>query len=176
MQINNNITFIYPFLNNSQHRNLSAWYPKCSQLCIDGRRCNIHDERPLPCRLYPLALEMKTDGTVVWAIHRNCLHLLRLKKRRLFSNFKRRTLAVINKISPRLLVEIVETYRAVEAVSLSDGVNTYNIIKRKEVKFMSKCKPALDSEKIAEISVKTKSRKTISGKSKQISAKLKRSK
>ena len=131
VQVNNGPTFIYSFPATTQGQpDLSVWYPPCSQLCTDSRRCNIYQDRPLACRLYPLGLETKADGAIVWALHRDCLYIRRLEERGLLSDFEHRARNIIKNLSLQLLEEIVETYRAVDAISsFPDGENNYDILK-----------------------------------------------
>jgi len=128
VQVNNGPTFIHSFpATNKGQPDLSFRYPPCSQLCTDSRRCSIYEDRPLVCRLYPLGLETKADGTIVWALHRDCLHIRRMEERSTLPNFKHRVRNVINNLSPKLLEEVVETYRAVDAISsFPDGENNYS--------------------------------------------------
>jgi len=128
VQVNNGPTFIHSFPATSKGQpDLSVRYPPCSQLCTDSRRCSIYEDRPLACRLYPLGLETKADGTIVWALHRDCLHIRRMEERGTLPNFEHRARNVISNLSPKLLEEIVETYRAVDAISsFPDGENNYS--------------------------------------------------
>ena len=128
VQVNNGSTFIHSFpATNKGQPDLSVRYPPCSQLCTDSRRCSIYEDRPLVCRLYPLGLETKADGTIMWALHRDCLHIRRMEERGTLPNFEHRARNVINNLSPELLEEIVETYRAVDAISsFPDGENNYS--------------------------------------------------
>lgn len=130
VQVNNGPTFIHSFpVNGSGELNLSVRYPSCSQLCSDSRRCSIHKDRPFVCHLYPLGLETKADGTVVWALHRDCLHVERMEECGVLPQFERRACSIINSLSPRLLREIVETYRAVDTISaFPDGENNYLVL------------------------------------------------
>lgn len=125
VQVNGGPTFIHSFPQTADGRlNLSVRYPPCSQLCADSRRCSIRKDRPLACRLYPLGLETKADGTIVWALHQDCLHVRRLGERGLLPIFERRARNVISNLSPKLLEKIVRTYRAVYAISsFPDGEN-----------------------------------------------------
>jgi Fe-S-cluster containining protein len=80
VQINNGPSFIHSFPEKSDGQlDLSVRYPQCSQLCLDSRRCSIHTDRPFVCHLYPLGLETTIDGTIVWALHRDCLYVRRLQ-------------------------------------------------------------------------------------------------
>ncbi|MFH1235335.1 MAG: radical SAM protein [Parcubacteria group bacterium] len=128
VQVNNGPTFIHSFPTTAHGEpDLSVRYPLCSQLCTNGRRCSLYQERPLACRLYPLGLETKADGTIVWALHRDCLHIRRLEEYGLLPDFERRILNIVNNLSPQLLREIVETYRAVDAISsFPDGGNNFS--------------------------------------------------
>jgi MoaA/NifB/PqqE/SkfB family radical SAM enzyme len=130
VQINNNPTFIHSFpVTNKGQLNLSVRYPLCSQLCTNSRRCSIYEDRPLVCRLYPLGLETNTDGAIVWALHRDCLYIRRMKERGTLPDFERRARNIINNLLPKLFEEITETYRAVDKISsFPDGENNYNIL------------------------------------------------
>lgn len=130
VQVNNGPTFIHSFPALSQGQpDLSVRYPPCSQLCSDRRRCSIHQDRPLVCRLYPLGLETKVDGTIVWALHRDCLYVRRMKERGSLSDFEYKARSIINNLSPQLLEEVVEAYRAVDAISsFPDGENNYSTL------------------------------------------------
>lgn len=127
VQVNDGPTFIHSFpVKVSGEPDLSVRYPSCSQLCTDSRRCSIHNERPLVCHLYPLGPETTADGTVVWALHRDCLHIERMEERGMLPQFEDRARSILNSLSPRLLGEIAETYRAVDAISaFPDGENRY---------------------------------------------------
>lgn len=128
VQVNNGPTFIHSFpVTPKGQPDLSVRYPPCSQLCADSRRCSIYQDRPLVCRLYPLGLETKADGTIVWALHRDCLYIRRMEERGTLPNFERRARNIINNLSLRLLEEIVETYRAVDEISsFPEGENNYS--------------------------------------------------
>ncbi|MEI6304748.1 MAG: radical SAM protein [Candidatus Taylorbacteria bacterium] len=132
VQVNNGPTFIHSFPVTAQGvPDLSIRYPPCSQLCTDSRRCSIYKDRPLACRLYPLGLETEADGTIVWALHLDCLHVRRLEERGLLPELECRVLKIIDEISPKLLEEIVETYRAVDAISsFPDGDNKYKPLRK----------------------------------------------
>jgi len=136
VQINNGPTFIHSFPATSKGQlDLSVRYPPCSQLCTDSRRCSIYENRPLVCRLYPLGLETKADGTIVWALHRDCLHIRRMEERGTLPNFEHRARNIISNLSPKLLEEIVETYRSVDAISsFPDGENNYSSLQ--EVRYV----------------------------------------
>ena len=50
-----------------------------------------------------------------------------MEERGTLPNFERRVRNIINNLSPELLEEIVETYRAVDAISsFPDGENNYS--------------------------------------------------
>ncbi len=136
VQINNGPTFIHSFPATFQGKlDLSVRYPVCSQLCAGSRRCGIYEDRPMTCHLYPLGLETKADGMIVWALHRDCLYVRRLEERGLLPDFECRARDIINNLSPQLLEEIVETYRAVDAISsFPDGEN--NISSLQEVRYV----------------------------------------
>lgn len=130
VQVNNGPTFIHSFpVKVSGELDLSVRYPSCSQLCTDSRRCSIHNDRPLACHLYPLGPETMADGTVVWALHQDCLHVERMEKHGVLPQFERRARNILNSLSPQLLREIAETYHAVDAIStFPDGGNRYLVL------------------------------------------------
>lgn len=130
VQINKGPIFIHSFLENQKgDPDLSARYPPCSQLCAESGRCNIYGIRPLVCRLYPIGLETKAD-MIVWALHNDCLFIRRLESQGLLTEFKSRALETINNLSPKMINKIVETYKAVDAISLfPNGENNYSILK-----------------------------------------------
>lgn len=132
VQVNNGPTFIHSFPVTVQGvPDLSIRYPSCSQLCTDSRRCSIYRDRPLACRLYPLGLETEVDGTIVWALHLDCLHIRRLEERGLLPELECRVQKIIDELSPKLLEEIVETYRAVDAISsFPYGENKYKPLRK----------------------------------------------
>lgn len=130
VQINNGPTFIHSFpAKEHDEPDLSVRYPSCSQLCTDSRRCKIHNDRPLVCHLYPVGPETKADGTIVWALHRDCLHVEKMEARGELSQFNHRVCNIFNSLSPRLLGEIAEAYRTVDAISaFPDGANRYFVL------------------------------------------------
>lgn len=130
VQINNGPTFIHSFPEKADGQlDLSVRYPSCSQLCMDSKRCSIHTDRPFVCHLYPLGLETTVGGAIVWALHRDCLYVRRLEERNVLPQFEQQVRNILNSLSPRLLGEIVETYRAVDAISIfPDGENRYFIV------------------------------------------------
>lgn len=137
VEVNKKSTFIHSFPNTPEGQlNLSVRYPPCSQLCTENRRCGIHENRPLVCRLYPIGLETRQkDGIIVWALHRDCLYVRRLEERGLLSDFERRARKIINNLSPELFEEIVKTYRAVDAIaSFPYGENNYTTLQ--EVRYV----------------------------------------
>ena len=131
VEINDGLSFIHSFSTDSNGQiDVSVRYPPCSQVQTDARRCKIHQDRPLVCRLYPFGLETKNNGIVVWALHRDCLYIRRLEESGLLSNFKHHFCSIVDRISPLLSAEIIRTYRAVYAISAFPyGENNYSILK-----------------------------------------------
>jgi len=131
VQINRGPTFINSFPLTADGRpDVSVRAPACSQLCTDSRRCRIHDDRPLVCRLYPLGLETRSDGVVEWVLHTDCLFVRRLTERGQLSTFERQARQIIDRLTPELHKEIVGTYCAVDAISaFPDGGNSYRPLK-----------------------------------------------
>lgn len=108
-------------------------YPPCNQLCQGARRCGIYENRPLVCRLYPLALEMQPNGMVTWAIHQDCEFIRRQEKLGLLADFEEAARRVLSKIPQVASTKMVATYRAVYDISLfPDGPNQTKIIKEAE--------------------------------------------
>jgi len=129
VQINNGPTFIHSFPATAQGQpDLSVRYPPCSQLYINNsRRCSTYEDRPFVCRLYPVGLETKKGGTIVWAVHRDCFHIRRMEECGILPDFEHCVRNIINNLSSRLLEEIVKTYCAVDAISsFFDGENNFN--------------------------------------------------
>jgi hypothetical protein len=70
------------------------------------------------------------DGTIVWALHQDCLFVRRMEERGTLPQFEHQVRSLLNSLSPRLLGEIVKTYRAVDAISISPyGENRYLMVK-----------------------------------------------
>ena len=136
VQINNGPTFIHSFPETTQGQpDLSVRYPPCSQLCTDSRKCSIYQDRPFACHIYPIGLETKSCGRIVWALHRDCLYIRKLEERGLLSDFEHRARNIINNLSLQLLEEIVGTYRAVDAISsFRYGENNYSSLQ--EVRYV----------------------------------------
>lgn len=130
VQVNNGPMFIHSFpIVETGQPDLSVRYPSCSQLCDGNRRCNIHRDRPLVCRLYPIGLETQSSGTVIWVLHQDCLHVRNMEVRGMLPDFERRANSIISNISPELMSEIVETYCAVDSISaFPDGENNYSTL------------------------------------------------
>jgi Fe-S-cluster containining protein len=131
VQINNGPTFIHSFPTKLQGQlDLSVRYPPCSQLCKDERRCGIHTNRPLVCHMYPIGLETESDGTTVWALHRDCQYVQRVEERGLLATFEQKARRILNNLSSELLEEIVGTYRSVHAItSFPNGENNFSTLK-----------------------------------------------
>ena len=127
IQTDNGSTFIHSFPENKLGElDLAVRYPPCPH--VDNRRCNIHQSRPLNCRLYPIGLEVK-DGKIIWAIHLDCLYTRKLEEHGLLIDFKFRAKNVINNLSSELLKEIVETYQKVYAITFFPyGENNYQFL------------------------------------------------
>ncbi|KKR52903.1 MAG: hypothetical protein UT91_C0037G0007 [Parcubacteria group bacterium GW2011_GWA2_40_23] len=108
-------------------------YPPCNQLCQGTRRCSIYENRPLVCRLYPLALEMQPNGMVMWVLHQDCEFVRRQKRLGLLTDFEEVARRVLSRIPQVVLTKLVITYRAVYDISLfPDGPNQTKIIKEAE--------------------------------------------
>ncbi len=130
VQINGGPTFIHSFpVTPDGNIDVSVRYPSCSQLCSESRRCSIHTKRPMVCHLYPIGLETKTCGTIVWALHSGCLYVSRLKENHLLADFEEQSRKLLASISPGLREEIMETYLKVDAIcTFPDGENRFTTI------------------------------------------------
>lgn len=130
IEVNRKAWFIHSFPQTSSGTlDIATPYPACSQLCTNERRCKIHTDRPLTCRLYPIGLETLADGTVVWALHQDCLHARRLGEHGLLYAFENRARAIVQRLSAKLRAEILQTYHEVHAVSaFPKGENNYSIL------------------------------------------------
>lgn len=136
VQVNDGPSFIHSFLTKPDGTlDIGAPYPSCSQLCTDSRRCKIHADRPLTCRFYPIGLETLTDGTIVWALHHDCLHARRLGERGTLQEFEMKARSIVRRLSEKLRAEIVGTYHEVHSVSaFPTGPNNYSILEMCYVK------------------------------------------
>lgn len=90
--------------------------PRCPYL-DSARRCSIHDDRPLVCRLYPLSLETLPDGTVAWLLHKNCNHIRRIVSSSGLDNLVRKIRSTLDSIAPILSDELKKVYRQVNTVT-----------------------------------------------------------
>jgi len=131
VQINEGPTFIHSFpKDESGGLNLSARYPVCSQVDCSGRVCLIRKKRPLVCHIYPGGLETLENGKIVWVMHLDCLYVKKMEEQGLINNLGDKFVSIINRISPPLLNEIMETYKAVNAISaFPNGSNKFKILK-----------------------------------------------
>jgi len=76
--------------------------------------------------MYPLGLETRLDGTIVWALHRDCAYVRGLEERGEIEDLEQRIHDLIRNTSFELLKKVVETYRAVDAISsFCYGTNAY---------------------------------------------------
>lgn len=132
VQVNNGPNFIHSFpVMTDGKPNLSVRYPVCSQLHPNCRRCTIHTDRPMVCRLYPIGLETQPDGVVMWVVHTDCLHIRRLEANGSLSELENRALGILNRIGPELMGEIVKTYLLVDGISsFPDGENKYKPLQK----------------------------------------------
>ncbi|WP_028004517.1 YkgJ family cysteine cluster protein [Sinorhizobium meliloti] len=90
--------------------------PKCPFL-DSAHRCSIHQQRPLVCRLYPLALETLSNGAVAWVLHRNCNHVRKISADGKLDELLTQVRRVINAMSPEFAADLLTTYFAVNAVT-----------------------------------------------------------
>ncbi|MFA7308857.1 MAG: YkgJ family cysteine cluster protein [Patescibacteria group bacterium] len=131
VQLNKGPVFIHSFPQNEDGTlKLSARYPVCSQQCTTSRRCTIHENRPLVCRLYPIGLETTQEGMITWALHRDCLFARNIEKNNQLAVFTHKANAILEHLSPKLLGEILEMYREVDAIThYPFGENNYYPLK-----------------------------------------------
>jgi len=132
LQANDGPTFIHSFPPQPNGEiDVTVKYPPCSQLRKDARLCGIHQSRPLTCRLYPIGLETQSNGTIVWALHTDCLFVQKLlEDEKSFADFKQHFLFIVDALSPQLLVEIIGAYREVYEISrFPSGENSYLTLK-----------------------------------------------
>lgn len=93
-----------------------GWCP-----CYDTstKRCQIYDNRPLCCRLYPLDL-MEIDSAIWWVIHTECPIAQRFQRERKLDALAAMTVAIENAVSPEQLrnwLQQDQTSQTVEAFS-----------------------------------------------------------
>lgn len=130
VQINSGPIFIHSFPTTQDGKiDVTVRYPTCSQLCSKSRSCKIHSKRPMVCHLYPIGLETKLCGTIVWALHSDCLYVSRLKDNQLFADFEKKSLQLLSTISPSLKEKIVNTYLEVDSIcTFPDGQNLFTTL------------------------------------------------
>lgn len=130
VQVNDGPTFIHSFPQDSDGNiNLTTRYPRCACYCEQTKLCLIHEDRPFVCHLYPLGLETTADGKVVWALHQDCLHVRRLQQENKLAVFEHHARAILRRLTPELLEEILSTYRGVDEIaSFPNGENHYTIL------------------------------------------------
>lgn len=81
------------------------------------RRCTIHTIRPLVCHLYPLSLETFSDGTIAWALHRNCNHVRILEEKGNLDTLVNQVRELLSNMSAVVRDEVLAVHRAASAVS-----------------------------------------------------------
>jgi Fe-S-cluster containining protein len=130
VETDNGSSFIHSFPEKeSGVLDVSVRGPACSQLCKDVRMCGIHENRPLVCRIYPVGLETAADGRIVWALHTDCHYVRRMAELNILSEFERRAMVLLNRMSRQLESQIVEKYRKVMSISVfPDGDNKYKTL------------------------------------------------
>jgi Fe-S-cluster containining protein len=87
----------------------------CPHRQSDGR-CGVHAVRPLVCHLYPLGLEMRSDGTHWWALHLDCEFVARSSREHDFDRLVRELTDVISRLSPTLHDAISRVWISMEAL------------------------------------------------------------
>lgn len=131
VKINDGPTFIHSFpIKENGSPDVSIESPICGQIDCSGRICLIRSKRPLVCHMYPVGLETLKDGTVVWAIHLDCLFIKKLDEQKTLNEFENKFQMILNRISIPLLDEIISTYKKVDEISIFlNGDNKFKILK-----------------------------------------------
>ncbi len=130
VMVNSESAFIDSFSRDEKGRVcVEEQYPKCPQQNKEGL-CKIHRQRPMSCRMYPVGLE-PVNGQLAWALHRDCLIIETLETEEVLDKFVTIVQNTLNRISPILYHEIMETYRKVAEISkYPDGENSIIVIKK----------------------------------------------
>ncbi len=130
--VNDTVPYIHSFPELADGTiDISQHSPPCSQLCtLNPRQCTIYANRPFSCRLYPIGFEMRSDGKLIWALHRDCHITRQLENNGIMDEFYRRTLAVLDRISPELYTSIIAAYGKVnELATFPSEENNYCTLK-----------------------------------------------
>lgn len=90
--------------------------PRCPFL-DDDRRCSIHSIRPLVCHFYPLSLETFHDGSIVWALHRNCNHIRRIESNGELEQLIEKIVELLDSMSPTVRSEVLSSHQMASLVS-----------------------------------------------------------
>ncbi|MBI5037676.1 MAG: radical SAM protein [Candidatus Kerfeldbacteria bacterium] len=134
VEVNDAASFIHSFPEKEDGSiDVSVPSPLCSQLCsLQPRRCRVYADRPFSCRLYPIGLEVREDGMLVWALHQDCQITRYLGSEGLLEEFERRALQILDSMCPELYASIIEAYRKVH-ILITFPLGGNNIRTLKEV-------------------------------------------
>lgn len=125
VEINDSTFFIHSFEEVDGSLSIDKPKPPCN-LRRDGL-CSIYDSRPLVCRMYPVGL-VTVDGEVLLVLHKDC-KFSRDINGEAKAAFIAQAIEVLKRASPDLLVEVMTSYREVDAISaFPEGPNTYEVI------------------------------------------------
>ncbi len=125
VEINNNTSFINSFEEVNGRLLIERPKPPC-KLRHRGL-CSIYTSRPLVCRMYPIGFAtIQNEVSVV--LHKDCQFARGLKGREK-ELFLLKVLRTFEYTSPKLLMNIMDTYGKVDAISaFPDGSNIFEVI------------------------------------------------
>lgn len=164
IEVNRRINFINSFSRKNGIINVEEVKPPCIFRRYNGK-CSIYMLRPLVCRLYPL--DFRSLGNKIYIVlHTDCLFVKKLIKTKNIKEFRNEVLNIFYNCTKELLKKILKEYELVDSISKypkdykhNDYIKLLKVINfKKENKNMSKCKAVLDSKKIKELRVKSKSK------------------
>ncbi len=125
VEINDSTFFIHSFEDIDGSLSINKPKPPCKLRC-DGF-CSIYDSRPLVCRMYPVGL-VTVDSEVLIVLHKDC-KFSRDINGEAKEVFITQVVEILKRASPNLLMEIMISYREVDAISaFPEGPNTFEVI------------------------------------------------
>ncbi len=90
--------------------------PDCPHRLSTGL-CTIHANRPLPCRMYPLSLEVLGTGEAFWVLHTNCAHVRRLTGGGGLQPLIEKIGQLLDSLAPKLTQDVLGSFAKVSELS-----------------------------------------------------------
>lgn len=92
--------------------------PVCKLFNAEKSLCLCHNVRPLDCCMYPIGLYIDEGGEISWILHTDCAFYDQLCDNDTYDLFAKDTEDLINSISLGLRTAIVQSYVALERISM----------------------------------------------------------